>query len=107
MKRTILCTLTLMTISILCLGQAVTQAPHDSLTKIYVDSIDQEAKFPGGDEAWIKYLRKKLKIDLPVKNGAPDGIYKVIVKFLVSIDGTLSDFAAENKFWLRNGRRSN
>lgn len=59
--------------------------------------VENEPKFPGGEPAWRKFLEKNLYPGLPIKNGAPEGIYAVIVKFLVSKDGTISNVHAETK----------
>ena len=53
-------------------------------------------QFIGGQEAWRKFLRANLKINTPVENGAKLGIYKVVLKFIVNIDGSLSDIKCEN-----------
>ncbi len=54
------------------------------------------AEFPGGLPAWSKYLERNLNSDIPVDNGAPPGKYTVIVSFIVSKTGDISDVAAEN-----------
>ncbi len=54
------------------------------------------ASFPGGKDAWLKYLQRNLKLDLPVEKGAPPGTYTVIVSFIVAIDGTISNVKADN-----------
>lgn len=55
-----------------------------------------QAKFPGGDGEWRKYLERNTNRDLPVENGAPPGNYTIVVSFLVDIDGSISDVRAEN-----------
>ncbi|ANI89222.1 hypothetical protein A9P82_07910 [Arachidicoccus ginsenosidimutans] len=57
-------------------------------------SVQVEAKFPGGMEAWQRYLRSNLRENTPSDNGAPPGTYKVIVSFLVSRDGSISEVKA-------------
>jgi len=57
--------------------------------------VEYEAQFEGGRSAWISYLQSNLKPDIPVKRGAPVGTYQVIVKFIVSKDGSISDVQAE------------
>jgi N-acetylmuramoyl-L-alanine amidase len=54
------------------------------------------AAFPGGKEAWQKYLERNLDVDVPVKNGAPPSQYNVTVRFLVDEQGGLSNIEAEN-----------
>ncbi|MEP7237865.1 MAG: energy transducer TonB [Ferruginibacter sp.] len=62
---------------------------------IVYTKVSVEASFPGGDEAWREYLMKNLKANVPVKKKAPAGIYRVVVKFIVSKDGTLTGIEAE------------
>jgi protein TonB len=60
--------------------------------------VEKEAEFPGGYLAWGRYLKKNLNPNAPVDNGAPGGTYQVIVKFVVSKDGSISDVTSETKF---------
>lgn len=55
-----------------------------------------QAKFPGGDAEWRKFLERNLNRDIAVDKGAPPGNYTVVVSFVVGVDGTLSDIKAEN-----------
>lgn len=52
-------------------------------------------RFTGGHEAWIKFLRANLKVNVPVDNGAKAGKYTVVLRFIVNADGTLSDITCE------------
>ncbi len=54
------------------------------------------AEFPGGLNGWMKYLQRNLNSSLPVDNGAPAGKYTVVVSFIVSKDGSISEVIAEN-----------
>lgn len=89
-----------MMISALCLSQTVADLPADSLDSLshFYTTVDQESNFPGGVQAWRKYLQKYLQINEPLKNGVPDGTYKVIVKFKVAKDGTISNVYTTTKF---------
>lgn len=58
-------------------------------------TVEVEAEFPGGTPEWTKYLQKNLKANTPLKHRAPNGRYQVIVKFIVSKDGSIKDAAAE------------
>jgi hypothetical protein len=59
--------------------------------------VEVEAAFPGGQQAWVKFLTRNLHTDVPGKNGAPAGSYTTIVKFVVSKDGTLTNINTETK----------
>jgi protein TonB len=59
-------------------------------------SVQIQAKFPGGDGEWRKYLERNLNRDLPVENGAPPGNYTVVVSFLVDKEGNISEVKADN-----------
>lgn len=58
--------------------------------------VEVEAGFPGGDAAWRNYLQKNLNGNTPIDYGAGAGKYTVMVKFVVSRDGSLSDVSCEN-----------
>ncbi|MDR0793405.1 MAG: energy transducer TonB [Chitinophagaceae bacterium] len=57
--------------------------------------VQAEATYPGGNEAWARYLRRNLQTDVPVKNGAKAGRYTVVVSFLVDENGNISSVRAE------------
>lgn len=59
-------------------------------------SVQIEARFPGGADAWMKYLKANLRENIPLDNNAPQGRYMVTVSFLVSVDGSISDVKAVN-----------
>lgn len=63
-----------------------------------LDTVDQEAFFPGGNEGWIMYLQKHLKANVPIKKKAPAGSYQVIIKFIVAVDGSVLDLVSETSF---------
>ena len=78
-------------------GTQVVEAPKtDDEDKIFT-KVENEAQFPGGTAAWVRYLQKNLNANTPVDNGARSGTYQVIVKFIVSKDGSISDVQPETK----------
>ena len=70
-------------------------AKMDDTDKVFFN-VHEDAKFPGGLDTWRKFLQKNLNVNLPVDNGAAAGQYTVVVKFIVSKDGTISNVEAEN-----------
>ncbi len=76
-------------------GTAVVEAPKtDDEDKIFT-KVEKEAEFPGGLDGWRRYLERNLNAQVPVDNGAPEGNHTVIVRFIVSRDGTISDVSCE------------
>jgi periplasmic protein TonB len=77
-------------------GTQVTELPKtdDDENKIFT-KVEVEAQFQGGEAAWRRYLQNNLNANTPVDNGAPEGTYQVVVRFIVGKDGTISDVAAE------------
>ena len=61
-----------------------------NLDKVFI-SVQIEAKFPGGQQAWVAWLQNNLKANTPVKHKAPPGRYTVIIGFLVSKTGKVSE----------------
>lgn len=78
-------------------GTGVVEAPkeEEDYDKEF-KTVQIEAKFPGGSDAWTKYLQRNLRSDVPTENGAPPGRYTVVVSFLVDKDGNISEVRAEN-----------
>ena len=79
-----------------CRNTVLVAAPPDD-NQIFT-KVEKEAEFPGGAAAWKRYLEKNLNANVPIDNGAPEGTYTVIVKFIVSKDGSISDVEAETTF---------
>ncbi len=65
----------------------------DTAEKIY-NKVEIEATFPGGDQAWIKFLKKNLNGMVATDNGAPEGQYTVMVQFVVDKYGKITDIKA-------------
>lgn len=88
--------------------QGLPSAPVEaSIGKNFVEPVKQDydeefktvqiqARFPDGLAGWTKFLEKNLNRDLPVNNGAPAGLYTVVVSFVVNKEGMISEVQAEN-----------
>ena len=59
--------------------------------------VEKEAKFPGGLEAWRKYLERNLNANVAADDGAPTGNYTVRVQFIVDKEGNISNVEAVEK----------
>jgi TonB-dependent SusC/RagA subfamily outer membrane receptor len=66
------------------------------LDNLVTGSVQTPAAFPGGAEAWEKYLMRNLNRTIVKKNGGPPGTYTVVVSFIVDKEGNLSEIVAEN-----------
>ena len=49
------------------------------------------AGFPKDSSAWEGYLRRNIDTTVPFRNKAKKGTYTVVVKFIISKDGAVSD----------------
>ncbi len=76
-------------------GPAVAPKQEEDYDKLFF-TVQQAAEYPGGMEAWRKFLERNLNRDLPTENGAPAADYTVIVSFVVDKEGKISDVKAEN-----------
>lgn len=75
-------------------GQVV--APVEKHVPDFFTTVQVEAQFPGGIEAWARFLQRNLNADIPAENGAPLGKYTVLVAFNVDKEGNVSDIEALN-----------
>ena len=62
-----------------------------------LSSLEVDARFPGGSPAWNDYIKTNLKTSVAADNNAPNGTYRVVVRFIIAKDGTISDVVAETK----------
>lgn len=58
---------------------------------IVFEQAETKPSFPGGDAAWRKYLERNANSSVPLDNGAPAGIYKVMVQYIVKSDGSIAE----------------
>ena len=79
-------------------GTQVAEVPKkdDDENKVF-NKVEVEATFPGGDAGWLRYVKNNIDANTPIDNGAPEGTYTVIVRFIVSKDGSISDVVPETK----------
>ena len=79
----------------------------DSSKVITIDSrvftkVEVEAEFPGGTEGWRNFLMTNMEMDkiskkIKIPKGETEVREIVIVKFVVSKDGSVSDISIENE----------
>jgi hypothetical protein len=75
-------------------SQAVVEVGGVDSAKAVFEKVDIEASFPGGIDAWRKFLERHLNPSVPVENGAPCGMYNVYAQFIVNKDGKVSGIKA-------------
>lgn len=77
-------------------GTGVVEAPkkqEEDYDKVFT-KVEKEAKFPGGLDAWRKYLERNLDANVASSDGAPTGSYQVRVQFIVDKSGAISNVQA-------------
>lgn len=74
------------------------RSPNDKMREgVQISTeVQEEPKFDGGKEAWLSFLLKNLKMDIPVERGGPPGKYTVLLSFIVDKNGKVSNIEAEN-----------
>jgi TonB-dependent SusC/RagA subfamily outer membrane receptor len=77
-------------------GAKLKKASDQSDSKEFTQ-VQVEPKFPGGKDAWAKYLERHTRQGVPVEHHAPVGTYKVTVSFLVDKEGNISEVKAISK----------
>jgi N-acetylmuramoyl-L-alanine amidase len=65
-----------------------------TIENIILPEAQKPAEFPGGIEAWRRYLERQLDATIPSKKGSPEGSYTVLAQFIVHENGSLSDIKA-------------
>ena len=79
-------------------SNVVTYTPTASKKEMTFNKVDVEAAFPGADAAWRNYVAQKLIVRIATVNGAPQGSYTVIVRFVVSRSGNVGKIITETNF---------
>lgn len=60
--------------------------------------VEVESTYPGGNDGWRNFLQKNLRAYIPSDKGAPAGTYIVMVRFIVSKNGSISNIVAETNY---------
>lgn len=72
---------------------ALPAKPEENYERMFL-KVEKEAKFPGGPDAWRKYLERNLNANAAQEDGAPIGNYTVKVQFVVDKEGSISEVTA-------------
>ena len=88
----------IITAILICFSVSVFNAQAQETEDMVFTKTEKEAEFPGGLKAWAKFLGDNINAQTAVDNGAPAGSYSVIIKFIVTKDGSVTGIQAETKF---------
>ncbi len=58
--------------------------------------VENEADFPGGTEAWKKYLMQNLNSNITATDKWKPGTYRIVVEFIVNSNGSIRDVITKN-----------
>lgn len=73
------------------LSKAQIVTTTDSAATIFI-KVDVQASYPGDKDAWKKFLIKNMNTSVAFDNGAPIGLFKTTIQFVVNTNGTTCDF---------------
>ena len=65
--------------------------PPDTEIELIVEKPEVEATFPGGTDAWRRYLELNANAAVASDSGAKDGVYTVMVQFIVDKEGVVTE----------------
>ncbi|TMI63604.1 MAG: hypothetical protein E6H07_12565 [Bacteroidetes bacterium] len=68
----------------------------DNATPIF-EKVEIPPSFPGGVDAWRKFLQKNLDATIPIRDSAEAGTYTVLVQFIVDKNGNINSMKALTK----------
>jgi len=71
----------------------IMKKPVEDYEKLFI-RVEKEAQFPGGMEAWKRYLERNLNANVAADDGAAIGNYTVKVQFIVDKEGGISNVQA-------------
>lgn len=59
--------------------------------EVIFHKVEKEASFPGGLDKWKRFLERNLNGETPVENGSGEGMFSVVIQFIVDKEGNISD----------------
>ncbi len=72
-------------------GKGIVDVPQKTEPDAPFMKVEKESEYPGGPNAWRKFLERNLYNNLP-QDAVDQGIQgSVVIRFIVDIDGTVSD----------------
>jgi hypothetical protein len=74
-------------------GYQPATTPSSDYQKVFTKT-ERAPTFPGGPESFRRYLERNLQKDVAAKDGAPAGLYKVKVQFIIDAEGNVSNVQA-------------
>ena len=88
----------ILTIVFVCVGMVlcaqVDKPVVDNEKNIIFEKVETSPEFPGGLQAWRKFVTDSLRPEIPADNGAPAGAFTVVVQFIVQKDGKVTEIKA-------------
>jgi hypothetical protein len=77
-------------------GQIVIEFSKDKDRSKILAKVVVKGAFPGGDTSWRSYLEKNLNTSMVIGKLAKKGKYTVVVNYVFTKDGTISDIMCKN-----------
>lgn len=71
-------------------GRGILAAPARASDDAPVEDVDAPAQFPGGMQKWLAFLERHCRGQVASDRGAPEGVYTVIIQFVVDESGRVS-----------------
>lgn len=77
-------------------GQIVIEFSKEKKSSKVIAKVQLKGAFPDGDTSWRSFLERNLNASEVIAKKAKKGKYTVIINYVVSKDGTISDISCKN-----------
>lgn len=75
-------------------GKGIIEGPRAKAEPEIWTSVEVDAQFPGGMSKWLKFLERNCNGQVASDNGAPEGRYTVVIRFVVDEQGNVSNLVS-------------
>lgn len=79
------------------LNNVFSQTEANTETPQPFNKVEREAAYKYGKKVWHEFLKNNINLNVPIRNGAPEGIYRVLISFIVNKDGNIGGIKADTR----------
>ncbi|RYG24172.1 MAG: hypothetical protein EOO01_43645 [Chitinophagaceae bacterium] len=73
------------------------QTAYNPKTGEPFNKVEREAVYKYGKKVWQEFLKNNINLNVPMRNGAPAGVYRVLISFIVDKNGNIGEIQADSR----------